>query len=226
MKNHCIKQALVAEFLGSLFLLMVVNGVVIMFDRTLGGDSRDLVLTSAIAVPAILFVIIEIFTPISGAHFNPLVTLIMFFERKITAIHGFWYAGVQVLGGIVGLVASHLIFYTESGGLLFVSEVVRTDFRYFSEIIATFILMLTILLIGKNKSDKASFIIPLLICANSLATSSTTFANPQVTLARMLTNSPAGIRPIDGLIFIIMQIIGTLLAYVVFKLIFQHQESN
>lgn len=226
MKNNCIKQALFAEFLGSLFLLLVVNGVIIMFDATLGGDGRDLVITSAIAVPAILFVIIEIFGPISGAHFNPLVTLIMYFEKKISATHSFLYTIAQLLGGMMGLILSHFMFYSESGGLLFVSEVVRTDFTYFSEIIATFMLILTILILGKTKTDKVSFIIPLLVGANILATSSTMFANPQVTFARIFTNSPAGVRPVDGLVFILMQTLGTLLAYFVYRWCFAKQKVD
>ena len=221
MKNHNIKQALVAEFMGSLFLLLIVNGVVMMFPSAFAGSA---VITSAIAVPAILFVIIELFGPISGAHFNPLVTLIMFFEKKITGLHSIQYVFVQILGGMIGIVISHLMFYHESGGLFFISGVVRNDFTYFSEIIVTFMLILTILILTKVKTDKASFIIPLLVGANILSTSSTMFANPQVTLARMFTHSLAGIRPIDGIIFIFMQVLGTLLAYFVYKLMFKQQK--
>jgi len=226
MKEFCIKRAMCAEFLGSLFLLLIVNGVIIMFDGVQNGDGRDLLITSAIAVPAILFVIIEIFGPISDAHFNPLVTMISFFDKKITAINSLLYVITQFLGGMVGLIFSHLMFYHESGGIAFISEVTRTDFTYFSEVIVTFMLILAILILGQTKTDKSSFIIPLLVGANILSTSSTMFANPQVTFARIFTNSPAGIRPIDGFIFIAMQLLGALLAYLVFALVFKNRNCN
>lgn len=223
MEKQNIKLALMAEYLGSLFLLMVVNGVVIMLPDIFLGSA---LIGSVIAVPAILFVIIELFGPISGAHFNPLVTLIMYFEKKITGINGLKYVVVQTLGGLSGIFASHVMFYHESGGLWFISEVTRTDFTYVSEIIVTFMLILAVLILTKIKTDKSSFIIPLLVGANILSTSSTMFANPQVTFARMFTHSMAGIRPLDGFIFIIMQLVGTLLAYVVYKFAFKKNTAE
>ena len=226
MKNQGTIRELLAEFIGSMFLLTVVNGVAIMFSSHLDGDSMNVILTSAIAVPAILFVIIELFGPISGAHFNPVVTMVMFFEKQITAIKSIQYILAQLLGGIVGIMVSHLMFYHESDGLLFISEVARPDFNYFSEGIGTFMLVFAVLALTKTKSDKATFVIPLLVGGNILATSSTMFANPQVTLARMFTNSVAGVRPVDGLAFIAMQVIGAILAYIVYKLLFKRRTED
>ena len=226
METQNRTRKLIAEFIGSMFLLLVVNGVAIMFSSALGGNEMSVILASAIAVSAILFVIIEIFGPISGGHFNPIVTMVMLFEKKITAIKSIQYILVQILGGIVGIMISHLMFYHESGGLLFISEVPRLDFNYFSELIGTFMLVFTVLALTKIKSDKTSFIIPMLVGGNILATPSTMFANPQVTLARMLTNSVAGVRPIDGVIFIAMQMVGALLAYVLYKIMFKKEDHQ
>lgn len=223
MKNQNSMRELMAEFIGSLFLLTVVNGVAIMFSATLDGNDRSVVLTSAIAVSAILFVIIEVFGTISGGHFNPIVTLVMLFENQITMIRSIQYMLVQILGGIVGVMVSHFMFYDESGGFLFISEVTRSGFNYFSELVGTFMLIFVVLALTKIKSDKATFVIPLLVGANILATPSTMFANPQVTFARMFTNSQAGIRPIDGIMFIMMQLLGMLVAYAVYKLMFKKE---
>lgn len=225
MKVQNSVRALLAEFIGSLFLLTVVNGVAIMFSSALGGGDIEVVITSALAVPALLFVIIEIFGPVSGAHFNPLVTLVMFFEKKITMMKSFQYVVSQVVGGVVGIMISHLMFAEQSGGLLSVSEIGRSGSHYFSEFIGTFMLVFVVLALTTFKSDKATFMIPFLVGANILATSSTMFANPQVTFARIFTDSVAGIRPFDGLMFILMQVMGTLFAYLLYQVIFQKEEE-
>ena len=215
MGKFDLKRKLIAEFLGSAFLLLIVNGVVIMFDGTM-----DTTFMSAIAVPAILFVVIEIFGPISGAHFNPFVTMIHYFEKEISAKDSFLYTTAQILGGLLGIIISHLMFLHHSGGLIFLSEIVRPDLEYFSEFVVTFMLILAILILTRVKSKNASFVIPLLVGANIISTSSTMFANPQVTFARIFTNSAAGIRPFDGFVFIVMQFIGALVAYLVYKYFF------
>ena len=218
-----MKKQLLAEFLGSLFLLTIVNGVVILFSATFGGGDFEAVLTSAIAVAAILFVIIELFGPISGAHFNPVVTMVMLFEKKVTMSQSLNYIIMQISGGLLGIIISHVMFWPESGVLLAISEVTRSDFNYFAEFVGTFMLIFAVLVLTKTKNKRASLIIPLLVGANILSISSTMFANPMVTFARMFTNSGAGVRPLDGFMFIIMQIVGGLVAYLVYKMMFKKE---
>lgn len=105
--------------------------------------------------------------------------------------------------------------------LVVISEVTRLGESYFSEILGTFILILTILLLVQRRSNKISIVVGLLVGGQLIATSSTMFANPQVTLAQMLTYSAAGVKPIDGMAFILMQIIGTVLAVLVSRTVFR-----
>ena len=212
---------LVAEFLGSMLLVMSTIGSMIMFTVVLESPKHVALLGNAIAVGFILSTLIEMFAPISGAHFNPVVTMIMWLEKKVDRLQAVLFVGVQILGGIVGTIVTHLMFFDEIEGILFVSHNVRNGSRYFSEFVATFILLLTILMLVKAKSDKISLFIGLLVGGQIMATSSTIFANPQVTIARILTSSESGIRPIDGLVFIGMQIYGALVAYGVYKVVFE-----
>jgi len=220
MNNRALIRELSAEFIGSLFLVMAAVASMILFTSVYEADKSIAVFTNAITVTFVLCALIEIFGPISGAHFNPVVTMTMMLEKKLPISKGFLYMLLQFAGGITGTVLSHLMFLDEVGVLLAVSNNVRNGYVFIGEIIGTFILILAILLLVKAKSGKISIIIGLLVGGQIMATSSTMFANPQVTVARMLTNSAAGIRPIDGLIFILMQAIGTLMAYGVYKLIF------
>jgi len=214
-----VKKELLAEFLGSMFLVMAAVSPVILFANVFEAPESISVLANAIAVAFILFVLIEMFGSVSGAHFNPVVTMVMFFEKKVGLIKAGLFVLVQFAGGILGTVFSHLMFLNEVGALLSVSENVRNEYVFFGEIFGTFILVIAILMLVKNGSNKISIAVGLLVGGQIMATSSTMFANPQVTAARMLTATPAGIRPIDGLVFIAMQVAGALLAYGVYRLI-------
>jgi len=220
-----LKQALFSELMGSLFLLFIVNGVVILFD-SLGGSSQTLVFTSAIAVPAILFVNIEIFGPFSGAHFNPLVSMIEYFEKRISIKIFTLYIIAQFLGGLLGIITSHLIFYTIHPSILQISSIKRIQSAYVSEIFVTFMLIFIILIISDSRKSHPTSIIPFLVGANILSSSSTMFANPMVTIARIFTDSQAGIRPFDAFIFILMQIVGAVVAYLLFKIIFKTNKKT
>lgn len=126
------------------------------------------------------------------------------------------YVPMQIFGGLTGMIFSHLMFYHEIPRLVAVSEVTRSGGNHFAELLGTFILILTILLLVQRRSKRISIVVGLLVGGQLIATSSTMFANPQVTLARMLTYSAAGVNPIDRLVFILMQIIGAVLAVLVF----------
>jgi len=217
---------LVAEFLGSMLLVMSTIGSMIMFTVVLGSPKNVALLANAVAVGFILSTLIEMFAPISGSHFNPVVTMIMWLDKQVDSLKAVLFIIVQILGGVVGTIVTHLMFFDEMGGVLFVSDNVRNGSRYFSEFVATFILLLVILMLGKVKSDKISLFIGLLVGGQIMATSSTIFANPQVTIARIFTSAESGIRPIDGLVFIGMQIVGALVAYGVYKIVFERKDSE
>ncbi|MCL1877658.1 MAG: aquaporin [Defluviitaleaceae bacterium] len=217
---------LLAEFLGSMFLVMAAVSSMILFDVVFEASVAVAVFTNAITVAFVLCALIEVFAPISGAHFNPVVTLAIRLDKKITTIKALLYVLVQFAGGVSGVILSHLMFFDEIGALVSISETTRGGHMYLSEIIGTFILVLVILLLIANKSGKASVIVGLLVGGQVMATSSTMFANPQVTAARILTATASGIRPFDAAIFIFMQIIGAVLAFVIYKFFFARQACS
>ena len=220
MKKQTLRGELTAEFLGSMFLVMAAVASMIMFAEILEATKAVAVFANAIAVAFVLCALIEMFGKVSGAHFNPVVTMVMLFEKKIGATKAALFILLQFAGGITGTALSRLMFLDDVSSILAVSDNVRNDYMFFGEIFGTFILVLAILMLVKVGSNKISIIVGLLVGGQLMSTSSTMFANPQVTVARMFTDTASGIRPIDGLIFITMQIIGALLAYAVYRLIF------
>jgi len=225
-KEKPIFPELLAEFLGSMVLVMTAISPIILFHSVLDSPINVAVIADAIAVAFVLCALIEVFGPISGAHFNPAVTVAMALENKIGVSKAALYILVQIVGGIIGTVFSHLMFLKVTGGLIFISNVVRNDYTYFAEIFGTFILVFAILTLVKTGSSRIPVVVGLLVGGELMSTSSTMFANPQVTIARMLTNSNAGVRPFDGMMFIIMQFIGALLAYEVYRLIFREEKAS
>ena len=162
---------------------------------------------------------ITIFSEISGAHFNPVVSLIMFAMGKLSFFEFLAYISVQITGGILGTFLAHYMF--EISILQFSTNVRTGSSQYFSEVIATFGLLLTILLGSKQKTGSVAALVAFYITAAYWFTSSTSFANPAVTIARTLTNTFSGIQYGDTIPFIMAQIIGGLLAYLVFKYLSQ-----
>jgi len=220
MKKQSYIGELSAEFLGSMFLVMAVIAPAIMFTEVLEASAGVTLLANAIAVAFVLCAVIEIFGPVSGAHFNPVVTLVMLFEKKICALKAVLFMLFQFMGGIVGTIFSRLMFRGHVNYVIEISESVRNEYMFFGEIFGTFILVLAVLLLVKAGSNKIGIVVGFLVGGQILSTSSTMFANPQVTVARMFTSTAAGIRPIDGLVFIGLQIGGALLAYAVYRLVF------
>jgi len=219
MEKQRLRGELAAEYLGSMFLVMAAVSSMLFFTYVLESGKSLAILANAISVTFVLCVLIEMFGPVSGAHFNPVVTLVMALEKKVNAGKAALFVLVQTLGGLTGTAFTHLMFWSETGALFVVSENVRR-YVYFGEVIGTFILVLAILMLVKAKSNHLPMMVGFLVGGQLMATSSTMFANPQVTIARMLTGTTSGIRPVDGLVFIAMQIIGALLAYAVYRLMF------
>ena len=215
--EYAMSSQILSEYLGSLFLVMAAISPIILFHQILEAGIGLAVLADALAVGFILFALIEIFGPIGGAHFNPAVSLAMVLGGKTGWKGALIYILAQIAGGLTGTIFSHLMFYHKIPKLIDVSEVTRPGGNYFAEILGTFILVLVILLLVHNQSDKLSLAVGMLVGGQLIATSSTMFANPQVTLARIFTYSAAGVKPFDGAIFVLMQIIGAVLAGLVFK---------
>ena len=222
MKNESngIKYSLqipLCEFIGSLFLVIAAIAPMILFVEVLKTSIALAVLADAIAVGFILFALIEIFGPICTSFFNPAVCLSMVLAKDITWKLAGIYIIFQILGGISGVVLAHLMFYDAMTSALTVSTITRSGGTYIGEVLGTFILVLCILSLVHQRSNRISLVVGFLVGGMLLSTSSTMFANPQVTIARIFTGSAAGIRPIDAGIFIVLQLIGSVLAFLVWS---------
>lgn len=205
-------QKLAAEALGTAILVATVVGSGIMAQR-LTGDIALALLGNTVATGAILVVLIGIFGHISGAHFNPAVTLIMALRRQLTVTDAALYAIAQIAGAMLGTLLAHLMF-----DLPLVSAYAdprNGASQWLSEAVATFGLLLTILVSLRHSADQIALRVGLYITAAYWFTASTSYANPAVTIGRALTSSFAGIGPADVPAFIIAQIIGALLALAV-----------
>jgi glycerol uptake facilitator-like aquaporin len=204
-------QRYAAELVGTAFLLATVVGSGIMAEQLSGGNVAIALLGNTIPTGAILVVLITMFGPISGAHFNPAVTLVFKLRGDITMGDSLLYVLVQVIGGIIGVWAAHLMFDLSVFQL---SEKVRAgSAQWFSEGVATFGLVATILLTLKAKESAVAVAVGLYITAAYWFTASTSFANPAVTIARSFSNTFAGIRAADVPYFILAQIIFAVIAW-------------
>jgi glycerol uptake facilitator-like aquaporin len=213
MEHTSLPQKLTAEFLGSLILVLTAISPTILGYQVLGGTPALVVLMDGLAVGLVLFVLIEILGPVSQCHINPAVTFSMMISRKMDAKTGILYIIVQFLGGFAGTLASHLMFIHEKFfTLLTISSVTRSGGAYIAEFIGTFMLVLVIRGCIHTQSKRAGMVIGLFVGGFLITTSSTMFANPQVTFARIFTFAIAGIRPLDALIFIVVQISGAFAA--------------
>lgn len=210
-----MKRKLFAEWLGTLFLLAAVVGSGIMAERLAGGNVAIALLGNTIPTGAILVVLILIFGPISGAHFNPAVTLAFLIRKEISVRDSVLYVGVQILGGIAGVIIAHVMF---DNPLIDPSTTARTGTgQWVGEFVATFGLVATILGCIKARPDAVPYAVGLFITAGYWFTSSTSFANPAVTIARGLSNTFAGIDPAHITAFIAVQLFAAAVATYVFR---------
>lgn len=204
-----LTRRLAAEALGTAVLVATVVGAGIMATR-LTTDTALALMANAIPTGAMLFVLISLFAPISGAHFNPAVTVVFALRRELAWSTAAGYVLAQLAGGIAGTIAAHLMF--ELPVLQLATEVRAGASQWLSEAIAAFGLVLVILGGLHARPRALPALVGLYISAAYWFTASTSFANPAVTLARALTNTFAGIRPLDAPGFIIAQLVGALLA--------------
>ena len=205
-----VPRQLVAEGFGTMLLLATVVGSGIMAENLAGGNVAIALLGNTIPTGAILYVLITIFGPISGAHFNPAVTLAFLLRRGISVSQALQFVAVQIIGGICGTLMAHFMFEMP---LLQLSENLRTGAsQWGSEFIATFGLLTVIFGGLRWRPDVIPTLVGLYITAAYWFTSSTSFANPAVTIARSLTNSFSGILPAHAPGFILAQLAAAVVA--------------
>lgn len=208
-------QRLSAEFLGTAFLLATVVGSGIMAENLAGGNVAIALLGNTLPTGAILVVLITMLGPISGAHFNPAVTLVFALKREIGAAEGAGYVLVQIAGGVLGVLAAHMMFDL---AIIQSSTTARTGAsQWFSEFVATFGLVFTILATLRARPDAVPMAVGLYITAAYWFTASTSFANPAVTISRGFSDTFAGIDPSHVVGFIAAQLVGAVVALVVCK---------
>ncbi len=219
--SRVIGRQAAAEFFGSMILVVTAIAPIVLGYNVLEAGIGVAVLMDAIAVGFVLFVLIETLGPVSGCHINPAVTFAMVLADKIDKRRAAVYVVAQMAGGVVGVLAAHAMFY---GNPFFewaaISAVVRNNGTYFAEFLGTVTLIVVIFGTMYHQSKQAGLIIGLLVGGFLITTSSTMFANPQVTFARMFTWAAAGIRPSDAAVFIVVQFaaafVGTKLAIYLF----------
>jgi glycerol uptake facilitator-like aquaporin len=210
---HTTAQRLAAEMLGTAILVATVIGSGIMAEALAGGNIALALLANTIATGAILFVLITVFGPVSGAHFNPVVSLVFVLRRELGGRELAAYTAAQIAGGLAGTLLAHAMFELP---LLQMSAHTRTGpAQWLSEAVATFALLLTILGTLRARPEAVPVSVALVIVAGYWFTASTSFANPAVTIARAFTDTFAGIAPANAPLFIAAQIIGGLSAWLV-----------
>jgi len=209
-----LKQRLFAEALGTALLVAAVIGSGIMGEQLAAGNAAIALLGNTIATGAALIVLILVFRPISGAHFNPVVSLSFALQRQLKWPECLSYAAVQILGGVAGALLAHVMFNMP---LIQTSAHIRTGIGIWTgEFVASFGLLMTIIGCLRNRPDAVPYAVGLFITAGYWFTSSTSFANPAVTIARSLTDTFSGISPHDVPGFIVAQIFGSIAATAAF----------
>ncbi len=215
-------RRLAAEFIGTAFLLATVVGSGIMGESLAGGNVALALLGNTIATGAILAVLILVFGPISGAHFNPAVTLAFLLRREIAPGEAAIFVAVQIVAAICGALAAHVMF---AEPILQISTHTRTGVgQWFAEFVATFGLVATILGCVRFRPEAVPYAVGLFITAGYWFTASTSFANPAVTIARTLTDTFSGIAPVDAPAFIAAQLIGAVAVTMIFGWLLREKE--
>ncbi len=205
-----MNRQLGSEFIGTLLLVATVVGSGIMAEQLAGGNVALALLGNTIPTGAILVVLILVFGPVSGAHFNPAVTLAFLLRRDIDLKTALLYWPTQIAGGILGTLLAHLMF--ELPLLQDSTHLRHGTGQWVAEIVATFGLVTTILGCIRHRPEAIPYAVGLFITAGYWFTASTSFANPAVTIARCFTDTFSGIAAVDVPGFIIAQLMGAVLA--------------
>jgi glycerol uptake facilitator-like aquaporin len=211
-----LRRELIAEGLGSMLLAATVIGSGVMAERLAGGNLAVVLLANTAATVAVLAALIALFGPISGAHFNPAVSIIESLRGRMTWAHAGAYVVTQVAGCCAGTLLAHVMFQVP---LWQTSTHMRTGAaQWFAEAVATFGLLLVVL--GHRRAQDAPWMVAAWIGAAYWFTASTSFANPAITIARSLSDTFSGIRPADVPAFIVAQLIGAIAALLVARILF------
>lgn len=211
-----LSRRLEAEIVGSLLLAATVVGSGIMADRLSGGNAAVALLANTGATVAVLAALIALLGPVSGAHFNPAVSLIEALRRRLSWSDAGEYMVAQIVGCCAGALLAHLMFEIP---VWQTSTHVRTGpAQWLAEAVATFGLLLVV--VGHRRAEDAPWMVASWIGAAYWFTASTSFANPAITIARSLTNTFSGIRPADVPAFVGAQILGAIAALLLSRLIF------
>jgi glycerol uptake facilitator-like aquaporin len=213
LSDSTTTQRLAAEALGTALLLAAVVGSGIMGERLAAGNVAIALLANSVATGAMLFVLITIFAPLSGAHLNPAVSVVAAFRRDLPWTMCLAYVLAQIVGSVGGVAAAHLMF--DLPVMQWSMNQRSGAAQILSECIATFGLILTILAAARFAPARVAAAVASYIVAAYWFAASTSFANPAVTLARSLSDTFAGIRPIDVPIFIAAQLCGAVAAMIV-----------
>jgi glycerol uptake facilitator-like aquaporin len=216
MKAGSLSQRLLAESLGSAILAATVIGSGVMAQRLAGGNNAVALLANTGATVAVLYTLITLLGPISGAHFNPAVSGVEALRGRMRWRDVAAYVVWQILGCCAGTIVAHLMFELP---VWQASTHIRTGpAQWLAESVATFGLLLVV--IGHRRAEEAPAMVACWIGAAYWFTASTSFANPAITIARSMTNTFSGIRPVDAPAFIVAQLLGALVAFGVARLLF------
>jgi glycerol uptake facilitator-like aquaporin len=209
-----------AEFIGSMFLVVAAIGSTIL-PMTLPGITIALaVFINAVAVALVLFALIEALGSISGAHFNPAVTMALLFAKQITPKRAGYYIVAQIVGGLIGLLIVGLMFYDYNSTILTISGNVKNYGQVFAEFIGAFILLGVIIGCVRGGSKHTGLSVAFVVGGMLITTASTMYANPVVSLARVFTYAICGIAPYWAIMFVIAEVVGALSAAYVFGIMF------
>jgi glycerol uptake facilitator-like aquaporin len=224
LEGFDLARRLAAEALGTALLLMIVVGSGIMGQRLADGNDAIALLGNTIATGAGLVVLITIFGPLSGAHFNPAVTLAFALRKEIGLSAAGAYVAVQIVGAVLGVYAAHAMF---AEPILQISTKLRDGpAQGFSEFVATFGLLATIFGTVRFRPDFTPAAVGLYITAAYWFTASTSFANPAVTIARSLSDTFAGIAPSSAPLFVAAQLVGAVFAVLVFGWLLNEEHGS
>jgi glycerol uptake facilitator-like aquaporin len=213
--RHTLPRRIVSEFIGTGFLVAAVVGSGIMGERLACGNVAIALLANTIATGTALAALIFTFGPISGAHLNPAVTLAGAIERGLSWSVAAWYVPAQCAGAVCGAVVAHIMFGLPA---LAASHHARSgSAQVFSEFVATFGLLCVIWGCSRQHSGVVPFAVAAYVTAAYWFTSSTSFANPAVTIARSLSDTFAGIRPVDVPLFVTAQLAGAIAGTLLFR---------
>jgi glycerol uptake facilitator-like aquaporin len=215
MKNASLLRRVVAEFLGTAFLVAAVIGSGIMAERLSNGNIALALLANTIATGAALVALILAFGPVSGAHFNPAVTLAFALHRDIAWRDTGFYSLAQIAGGLFGAITAHAMFALP--WYAFSTHIRSGAPQVLSEFVATFGLLCVIWGCIRSRSQMTPFAVGAYIASAYWFTASTSFANPAVTIARAFSNTFAGIRPADAAWFIAAQLLAAAAASYLFN---------